>query len=147
MRGTKRLLVVAAGAAGLATAGAAAGSTTIAYSSQGPSASHIWVMRGDGSQKERLTSGAVDDVSPALSPAGARLVFVRRRPDRQNELYRVDAMGGGLRRLTSTNAAEANPSWAPGGGLIAFEYGGAGRKGKPPFERAAADPRPGFRGT
>jgi hypothetical protein len=62
----------AAGAAGLDAAGAAAGATTIAYSSQGASASHIWVMRGDGALKERLTSGAYDDVSPALSPAGVR---------------------------------------------------------------------------
>ncbi|MGH3062262.1 MAG: TolB family protein, partial [Gaiellaceae bacterium] len=100
MPGTKRLLALAVGTAGLALSGAAAGATTIAYSSQGSSASHIWVMRGDGSQKERLTSGSIDDVSPALSPAGARVVFVRRRLDRQDELYRVDAAGGGLRRLT-----------------------------------------------
>jgi hypothetical protein len=95
--GTKRLLVLAAVAAGLAAAGAAAGATTIAYSSQGATASHVWVMRGDGSQKDRLTSGAVDDVSPALSPGGARVVFVRRRLDRR-------ALPRGRRRRRSCGA-------------------------------------------
>ena len=127
MPGSKRLLTVTATAAGLCTGAVAtpADGTTIAYTSQGATSSHVWVMRGDGTQKDRLTSGSVDDVSPSLAPGGGRLVFVRRLAGRRDDLYRVGADGTGLTRLTRTAVAEANPAWAPRGGRLAFEAGSA----------------------
>ena len=113
------LLAAAAGAAALGTAGVAAAST-IAYTSLGASSSHVWVMRGDGSGKERLTSGSVVNVAPSLSPAGARLVFVRRLADDRDDLFRIDTDGSDLRRLTRTAVAEADATWSPAGGLIAL---------------------------
>lgn len=77
------------------------------------SSAHVWVMRGDGGEKDRLTSGSVDDVSPTLAPGGSRVVFVRRRADRRDELYRIQANGTGLTRLTRTGVAESNPVWSP----------------------------------
>src|SRR5688500_8180554 len=61
-----RLLPAAVLAAGLAAAGVAAGSN-VAYTSLGPSTSHVWVMEGDGSGKDRLTSGLVNDFRPVVS--------------------------------------------------------------------------------
>jgi hypothetical protein len=59
--GSFRLVLAAGvGLAGLAATGATAAST-IAYTSLSPFSSHVWVMRGDGSEKDRLTSGSVVD--------------------------------------------------------------------------------------
>ena len=82
-------------------------------------------MRGDGSGKDRLTSGSVVNVAPSLSPAGARLVFVRRLAGDRDDLFRIDADGSGLRRLTRTAVAETDPTWSPDGGLIACSAGRA----------------------
>ena len=41
---------------------------------------------------------------------------------------RLDVDGTSLRRLSNTDAAEANPSWARDGALIAFEFQVAGRR-------------------
>jgi WD40-like Beta Propeller Repeat len=73
-----RLLSAAALAAGLVAAGIAAASN-VAYTSLGASTSHVWVMEGDGTGKDQLTSGSVNDFGPVISPNGSRLVFVRRR--------------------------------------------------------------------
>ena len=98
MPSSKALLAAGVGAAGLAAAGAAAAST-IAYTSLGTTASHVRVMRGDGSRKERLTSGSVVDVAPSFAPRGSRLVFVRRLAGDRDDLFRIDVDGSDLARL------------------------------------------------
>jgi TolB protein len=118
----KRLLFAAALTAALAAA-VPAWASRIAYTSLGLY-SHVRVMDADGTHQLALTNGAVDDVSPAWSPAGTRLVFVRRRADRSDDLYRVRANGTRLRRITQTSGSEANPVWSPLGGRLACEYGG-----------------------
>ena len=57
------VLAAAAGAAGLGAAGVA-DTATIAYTSLDASSSHVWVMRGNGSEKDQLTTGSVVDVAP-----------------------------------------------------------------------------------
>ena len=88
MARSKLVLAAVAGAAGLGAAGVA-DAATIAYTSLGPSSSHVWVMRGNGSEKDQLTTGSVVDVAPSLSPTGARLVFVRRRAGDRDDLFRI----------------------------------------------------------
>ena len=82
-------------------------------------------MRGDGSEKDRLTAGSVVDLAPSFSPAGTRLVFVRRRSGGRDDLFRIGVGGSGLLRLSRTQVAEADPTWSPQGGLIAFSAGRA----------------------
>lgn len=118
-----RSCLAAALARALGQVGTAA-AATVAYTSLGASSSHVWVMRGAGSEKKRLTSGSVVDVAPTLSPAGTRLVFVRRLAGDRDDLYRIGVDGAGLRRLTQTAVAEEDPVWSPAGGLIAFSAGG-----------------------
>ena len=101
---SKLVLAAVAAATGLGVAGAA-DAATIAYTSLGASSSHVWVMRGDGSEKEQLTSGSVVDVAPSLSPAGQRLVFVRRRSGERDDLFRIGIGGSGLLRLSTTRVA------------------------------------------
>ena len=57
------------------------------------------------------------------SPDGQRIAFARTRRGQYgslvNDLYLVDALGGGMRRLTTDRRA-VSPSWSPDGGRLAF---------------------------
>jgi dipeptidyl aminopeptidase/acylaminoacyl peptidase len=84
-----------------------------------------------------LTTGQVDDESPAWSPDGKQIAFRSKRahadPDRtQNEdLWVVEAREGAVpRRLTSTPESEAGrPAWSPDGQRIAVLVGDIDRFG------------------
>jgi len=121
---SKLVLAPLAGAVLLGAPGVA-DTSTIAYTSLGTFSSHVWVMRGNGNEKDQVTAGSVVDLAPSLSPAGRRLVFVRRRADDRDDLFRVGIDGSGLLRLTRTRVAEADPTWSSAGGLIAFSAGRA----------------------
>jgi tol-pal system beta propeller repeat protein TolB len=75
----------------------------------------IYVLRVDGGALRRVAVGS----SPAWAPDGTRLVFSRRTA-RGADLYSARLDGRGLRRLTKTTAAEAEPEWSPTGRLITF---------------------------
>ena len=69
---------------------------------------------------------AMDRVSePQVSPAGDRVVFVLRKTDLaanrgRTDLWMVGTDGTGLRQLTSHEAGDFNPRWAPDGKAIYF---------------------------
>lgn len=94
----------------------------------------IWVIRGDGSGRRRLTSTLPEterqpccglDDRPSWSPDGRRIVFHREwiTSDGQPvDLYAVDVNTRRLERLThSPDRGEFNPSWSPDGHQIAFD--------------------------
>ena len=65
----------------------------------------------------------IDD--PQMSGDGRRIVFSMRTTDwpgnrRVSQIWRVDADGSGLRRLTSIDAGAAGARWSPDGTTIAF---------------------------
>lgn len=78
-----------------------------------------------------LTSGQVDDRSPAWSPDGSQIAFLSKRghtePDRTNntDLWAVDARAGSTpRQVTATPRAEnGRPAWSPDGARIAVLLG------------------------
>ena len=74
----------------------------------------IAVIRADG-RGARLLTHDKDDLSPAWSPAGTRLVFTRR-----GDLYVIRPDGTHLRRLTSGAVVDYDPAWSPDGRQIAF---------------------------
>jgi dipeptidyl aminopeptidase/acylaminoacyl peptidase len=62
---------------------------------------------------------------PRVSPDGARVAFVLRSTDLaanrgRTDLWLVGADGQGLRRLTSHEAGDSNPRWAPDGKSLYF---------------------------
>jgi TolB protein len=87
----------------------------------------VYVMDADGKHTRKLVDEAVE---PDWSPDGKRIAVASYR-DRvgqtcfhecspNSELYVVDADGGNLRRLTTSVANEASPTWSPDGKQIAF---------------------------
>jgi TolB protein len=64
----------------------------------------------------------VSDRSPAWSPDGKRIAFVRMDPavDGSGEIYLANADGSGLTRLTSSPGNDLSPTWSKDGKRIAF---------------------------
>ena len=59
-----------------------------------------------------------DSVKPAANRIRRKIVF-----DDGLDIYVINQDGSGLRRLTSANANDSDPAWAPDGREIAFVRG------------------------
>jgi dipeptidyl aminopeptidase/acylaminoacyl peptidase len=92
----------------------------------------IYRMRPDGSQLTPITDGLVGSYSPAVSPDGSTVVFVRvdegqGRSSTTEGVYAMDAAGGDVRELLRTG--EPTPvsvrglAWSPDGSRIGFVRG------------------------
>jgi TolB protein len=80
----------------------------------------VYTVRADGSGLVRLTRTRARESTPAWSPDGAQLVFVRERPGNA-DVYVADARARNVRRITHTRGAnEYTPAWSPDGKRIAF---------------------------
>ena len=92
----------------------------------------IWAQDLDGGGLTKLTFGTVGqgDHSPAWSPGGTLIAFSRDQTasttDDSDDIYVMNADGSGLKRLTSTSAAEYAPNFSPDGGRLVFSSNRAG---------------------
>jgi TolB protein len=92
----------------------------------------IFLTREDGSEVVRLTNGAMNERSAAVSPNGKEIAFSRAAPGvsvnlNTTEIYVMDTSdddgdgnGDHLRRLTDNAFTDDNVAWSPGGKKIAF---------------------------
>ena len=89
----------------------------------------IAVVNPDGSGLTSLTSGPADDVDPAWSPDGSKILFASNRDDPDPTdytynygLYVMNADGSGLTRVSyDANMSRTEPTWSPDGARIAFQ--------------------------
>ncbi len=88
-------------------------------------------MSSDGTGVTKLTTKPSSQM-PAYSPDGQRIAFVR-----GDNVYTMNASGGGEVRLTTERGSQAWPNWQPLPGGRPGGHGGSGgfRIGKPIFDR------------
>ena len=68
----------------------------------------------------RITSGAHQDITPAISPDGSKIAFASNR-DGPWDLYILDLSTREITRYTDTKTYEGNPTWSPDGQWLAYE--------------------------
>ncbi len=86
---------------------------------------NLWAFDLASMDESRLTDEELVISDFDVSPDGERVVFSAARQRLSNyfflsELYLVDRLQSGVVRLTTNNAAEDDPLWAPNGELIAY---------------------------
>jgi TolB protein len=108
----------------------AATSLAAAASSAEPAAQELAFARGQTIHAARTDGTGLRAIarghSPAWSPDGRRLAFVR-ESGRNADIYVADAAGRNVRRLTRASSQEYSPSWSPDGRRIAFASNREGR--------------------
>lgn len=85
----------------------------------------IWMVRADGTDARRITSGGFD-VEPVFSPDSSRIAFTRIVEDGDedhpqiNSLHVVNTDGTGLREVVPARAGLEHPDWSPDGKWLGF---------------------------
>jgi len=94
-------------------------SVRIAFVSDRNGNREIYTMLPDGSAVRRLTNNEFRDSSPAWSPDGSRIAFVR-----GTKIYTMSSDGSDVIQLTDSQSLagdfDSSPSWSPDGSRIAF---------------------------
>jgi Tol biopolymer transport system component/DNA-binding winged helix-turn-helix (wHTH) protein len=104
----------------------------------------LFLLSTETGEKRRVTSppaSVVGDCSPAFSPDGKQLGFVRVISAVVGEVYLVSVNGGEPKRLTFDGAGVSNAVWTPNGREIVFasRHGGKSRLFRVPVEGGAAE--------
>jgi Ca2+-binding RTX toxin-like protein len=81
-------------------------------------------MDADGTNVRRLTDTPAPNFEPSWSPAGDRIVFMRRLTNQ--ELFSIAPDGTGEVRLTADPGEDFDPSWSPDGTKIVWTSDRAG---------------------
>ena len=80
---------------------------------------NLWIMDREGQHRQQLTSGAVVDERPCLSPDGQTVVFVSNRSGALN-LWRLELTGGEPKPVTNHAGLDYRPVFSPNGDRLAF---------------------------
>src|SRR5512134_689796 len=122
---TRRLLAVPVGVLALALTAPGCGGSSgsdqqLAFTrARERTTPEIYVVNDDGGGLDRLTLDPSDDIGPAWSPDGERLVFARKRHE-NFDLWTMSADGTGITPLAEHPGDDGFPSWSPDGNRIAF---------------------------
>src|SRR5262245_55931597 len=104
----------------------------------------LFLLAPETGEKRRLTSppaSVVGDCSPAFSPDGRQVAFVRVMSAVVGEVYIVSLDGGEGKRLTFDGAGASPLAWTPNGREIVFSsrHGGKSRLFRVPVEGGAPE--------
>jgi TolB protein len=94
------------------------------YSSSAPNdrCCRIYLAGLDGGGLRALTTGGWIDTEPKVNPkTGNEVVFVSGRTGPQ-QIFRMNMDGADIQRLTPGEGEASNPSWHPGGQIIAYAW-------------------------
>ncbi len=82
---------------------------------------HLWLAATDGRTAPRqLTFGSARNSSPAWSPAGDHIAFVRSVEKEKPQIHLLPLAGGEALPLTKLDTGATNPRWSPDGKWILF---------------------------
>jgi TolB protein len=87
----------------------------------------IWSATQTGSRFRPITRDVANDNTPAWSPSGRSIAFVRGNagtPDRGAAIWRMSSDGSQLQRVTSWSGYVGDLTWSPDGARIAFTRSG-----------------------
>lgn len=93
----------------------------IAYVLEG-AASHVWLMRSDGSGARQLTVDGVRNITPQWYPDSEHLIFARLDPENTDgmNLYRINIHTQVMRQLTFSDDVLGWPAISPDGEWLAY---------------------------
>ncbi|MBI2183872.1 MAG: PD40 domain-containing protein [Thaumarchaeota archaeon] len=97
----------------------------IAYVSEEPEGSSIWVMNGDRTQKKQLTPAKMNAHWPRWRPDGGMIAFMS-YADKAPDLWVMYSDGHGKTNLANDTSSDSPPEWSPDGSLITYESNKAG---------------------
>lgn len=100
----------------------------------------LWVVPTDGEPPRPLTSGD-RDTSPAVSPDGRRVAFLRAGADSPPQVHVTAIDGGEPVCLTAHELGAGAPVWSPDGARLAWSarVPDPGRSGRPRHRRQRFD--------
>ncbi|MDR6636622.1 S9 family peptidase [Paenarthrobacter nitroguajacolicus] len=80
----------------------------------------LWTVPLDSTKHSRRITRGFRDTSPAFSPDGLVLAFIRSEPDGKPQLFVVEAAGGEPQRITDQQLGVSGFRWGPDSHRIAF---------------------------
>jgi TolB protein len=94
----------------------------IVYSSSAGRCCRIFIANVDGSGFRPISSAVSIDTEPKVNPkTGSEIVFASGRSGPE-QIYRMNMEGADVERLSDGTGEAANPSWHPGGQIIAYAW-------------------------
>lgn len=81
---------------------------------------HLWLVPTDGSAPPRPLTRGHRDTSPAWSPDGRWVAFVRAEPKGKPQVHVVEATGGEPVALTDAPLGAGDPRWSPDSQRLVF---------------------------
>ena len=84
----------------------------------------IWITRGQGRVRRLVEDRVVSAIDPSWAPSGRAVAFARDCSFKYalacSSVWRMNADGSGLRKLSDGEAQDSCPAWSPDGARIAF---------------------------
>jgi TolB protein len=95
------------------------GAIAFARSSSARSPSDIWIQTPSGKQRRLTASSGVEETSPAFSPNGRLIAYIRREAG-DADIWLMKSDGTDKRAVVDSGADDLQPSFFPGGQSLVF---------------------------